>query len=168
MIEDEIVLFLLFIYVFFSSWRSIPRRLWKSWEHRTISWQITPTPIYTSMSIDTEIETFNLITMRMQLLGIIYIKLHVVFLQHTLWISGVWWLLSGKWPLLGVQQSRSSLLREWNTPSQNGHILLKSTQAVKLIKIFLHTSKFQRGRLKERWIWKPTAKCKTLSINCVT
>lgn len=60
----------------------------------------------------------------------------VFFLQHTLWISGVWWLLSGKWPLLGVQQSRSSLLREWNTPSHNRHILLKSAQAVKLIKKF--------------------------------
>lgn len=36
------------------------------------------------MLIDTEIETFNLITVRMQLLGIIYIKLHVFFFCSTL------------------------------------------------------------------------------------
>lgn len=40
-------------------------------------------------------------------------------MQHAVRSSGVWWILSGEWPLLGVQQSRSSLLSMCNTPSQS-------------------------------------------------
>ena len=44
-------------------------------------------------------------------------------LQHSFRFSWVWWLLPGEWPLLGVQQSRSSFLSMCNTTSFNGHKL---------------------------------------------
>lgn len=55
------------------SWRSIPRKLWKSWGRRIISWQITRTPTSTSMSA----QTCYLVARRMRfhVVDIIYIKM---------------------------------------------------------------------------------------------
>lgn len=55
------------------SWRSIPRKLWKSWGHRIISWQITQTPTSTSMSAQTSCHMAN--EMHFHVVDVVYIRM---------------------------------------------------------------------------------------------
>lgn len=113
--------------IFCFSWRSTHKKRWKFWGHRTISWRITRTPTSTSMSshktyYDNLIKKTKECKFQLVVVGDKEDIICFLFpLQYSVWIGGVWWILSGKWPMPGVQQPRSSLFSKNSTVSPTGY-----------------------------------------------
>lgn len=112
--DNDLKLFLIFT-LSCSSWRSILRKLWRFSGHRTTFWRIIQTPTSTSTSQQTYYSIFR--WMPLQTVDIVYMNVVYSLLQHSVRFSWVWWLLPGKWPLPGVQQSRGPLFGMYNTPT---------------------------------------------------